>query len=60
VGHGSAVALPVVLPMLYFRYHTMRYRFDAEGIRMCWGILFRHSTSSGLGLRCIAHAITRH
>ena len=38
----STVALPVVLPMLYFRYHTMRYRFDAEGIRMSWGILFRH------------------
>lgn len=35
-------ALPVMLPMLYFRYHTMRYRFDAEGIRMSWGILFRH------------------
>ena len=30
------------LPMLYFRYHTMRYRFDKEGISMRWGILFRH------------------
>lgn len=36
------VGLPVVLPLLYFRYHTMRYRFDEEGIRMSWGILFRH------------------
>jgi putative membrane protein len=26
---------------LYFRYHTMRYDFDAEGISMRWGILFR-------------------
>lgn len=26
---------------LYFRYHTLRYRFDAEGISMSWGILFR-------------------
>jgi len=25
----------------YFRYHTMRYRFDTEGISMRWGILFR-------------------
>lgn len=29
------------LPMLYFRYHTMRYKFDDEGISMSWGILFR-------------------
>jgi uncharacterized membrane protein YdbT with pleckstrin-like domain len=26
---------------LYFRYHTMRYDFDEEGISMRWGILFR-------------------
>lgn len=26
---------------LYFRYHTMRFRFDEEGIGMSWGILFR-------------------
>jgi len=25
----------------WFRYQTMRYRFDAEGINMRWGILFR-------------------
>lgn len=25
----------------YFRYHTLRYRFDREGISMRWGILFR-------------------
>jgi putative membrane protein len=35
-------ALPVMLPVLYFRYHTMRYRFDEQGISMSWGILFRH------------------
>lgn len=38
----SLVALPVVLPVLYFRYHTMRYRFDAEGIHMSWGLLMHH------------------
>lgn len=30
---------------LYFRYHTMRYRFDAEGVSMRWGILFRREVS---------------
>lgn len=32
---------PFVLLPLYFRYHTMRYRFSAEGVSMRWGILFR-------------------
>ena len=31
----------VLLIPLYFRYHTMRYTFDDEGISMRWGILFR-------------------
>ena len=31
----------VAMPLLFFRYETMRYRFDAEGIHMRWGILFR-------------------
>lgn len=31
----------LVLPLLYFRYHTMRYRIDNDGISMKWGILFR-------------------
>jgi putative membrane protein len=39
---STTVAFPIVLLLLYFRYHTMRYRFDAEGIHMRWGILFRH------------------
>jgi len=32
---------PFALIYLYFRYHTMRYDFDEEGISMRWGILFR-------------------
>ena len=32
---------PILIVPAYFRYHTMRYRFDAEGISMRWGILFR-------------------
>ena len=28
-------------PPLYFKYHTLRYRFDSEGMSMSWGILMR-------------------
>jgi putative membrane protein len=35
----------VALPYLYFRYHTLRYRFDAEGIHMKVGILFRREVN---------------
>jgi membrane protein YdbS with pleckstrin-like domain len=36
-----------VIPLLYlyFRYHTMRYRFDEHGVSMRWGILFRREVS---------------
>jgi len=33
------------LPYLYFRFHTLRYRFDAEGIHMKVGILFRREVN---------------
>ena len=33
------------LPYLYFRYHTLRYRFDGEGIHMKVGILFRREVN---------------
>ena len=36
--------LPILILPLYFRYHTMRYRFTADGISMSWGILFRRET----------------
>lgn len=39
---ATTVAAPVTLMFFYFRFHTMRYRFDAEGIHMAWGILMRH------------------
>jgi len=38
---AANVAFPFLFPYLYFRYHTMRYRFDTDGIHMTWGILFR-------------------
>jgi uncharacterized membrane protein YdbT with pleckstrin-like domain len=36
-----------IFPLIYFyfRYHTMRYDFDQEGISMRWGILFRRETT---------------
>ncbi len=33
--------LPVLILPMWFRYHTMRYKFTDEGISMSWGILFR-------------------
>lgn len=35
---------PFVLIPLYFKYETLRYQFDAKGISMSWGILFRRET----------------
>lgn len=35
----------LILIPRYFRYHTLRYRFDDEGISMQWGILFRREIS---------------
>lgn len=35
----------VTLPYFFFRYYTLRYRFDAEGIHMRVGILFRREVN---------------
>jgi uncharacterized membrane protein YdbT with pleckstrin-like domain len=32
---------PILIVPNFFKYHTLRYRFDAEGVSMRWGILFR-------------------
>jgi putative membrane protein len=34
-----------LLPYFYFRYHTLRYTFDEEGIHMRVGILFRREVN---------------
>jgi putative membrane protein len=34
-------AAPILLVPLYFRYHTLWYRFDGSGVSMGYGILFR-------------------
>ena len=51
------------LTFLYFRYHTLRYRFDPEGISMRWGILFRreiHLTYARIqDIHLVSNAIER-
>ncbi|MEZ6135199.1 MAG: PH domain-containing protein [Pirellulaceae bacterium] len=37
----SGPLTPLVLLPLYFRYITLRYKFDEAGVSMRWGILFR-------------------
>ena len=32
----------VMLPPLFFKYETLRYKFEDDGMSMSWGILFRH------------------
>lgn len=32
---------PFVMLVLYFRYHSMRYRFDDHGVTKRWGVLMR-------------------
>jgi putative membrane protein len=37
----SGPGVVIVLPMLWFRYATLRYRFEDSGLRMKVGVLFR-------------------
>jgi len=39
---ATTAAFPIMIVVYYFRFHTMRYRFDDEGIHMKWGIIFRN------------------
>ncbi|MGZ4960947.1 MAG: PH domain-containing protein [Limisphaerales bacterium] len=41
----SGPLIIILFPYFYFRYHTLRYRFDEEGIHMKVGILFRQETN---------------
>ena len=40
-----AVGFPLAMIPLYFRYRTMQYVVEEEGITMRWGILFRREVS---------------
>lgn len=35
----------VLMPLRFFRYRTLHYEFDDEGLTMRWGILFRREIS---------------
>ncbi|MEW6073312.1 MAG: PH domain-containing protein [Planctomycetota bacterium] len=37
---GTLLGFPFVMLPLYFKYHTLRYKFDDEGISASWGIIF--------------------
>ncbi len=37
----SGPAFPILAVLGYFKYRTLRYRFDDDGVAMSWGILFR-------------------
>ena len=37
----ALIAMPILFLPAFFKYKTLRYRFDEKGISMSWGILFR-------------------
>jgi uncharacterized protein len=37
-------AFPLAFIPLFFKYETLRYRFDESGVSLSWGILFRRET----------------
>jgi uncharacterized membrane protein YdbT with pleckstrin-like domain len=41
----SGPGIFITLPYLFFRYHTLRYRFDDEGVHMKVGLLFRREVN---------------
>lgn len=42
---ASGPGIVILLPLRYFRYRTLRYRFDQEGVTVRWGLLFRREIS---------------
>ena len=38
---ATLIAFPIVLPILWIKYRTLRYRIDEEGVSAKWGLLFR-------------------
>ena len=41
---GGLVLQPLVFLPFYFRYHTLRYKFDREGVSVAHGILLRRES----------------
>jgi membrane protein YdbS with pleckstrin-like domain len=42
---AAGPAAVVLLPLRFFRYRTLRYDFDEDGMTARWGILFRREVS---------------
>jgi uncharacterized protein len=40
----SLILFPVVYLPLHFKYQTLRYRFDEDGVSMSWGRFFQRET----------------
>ncbi len=38
-------AAPFIFLPMYFHYHTLKYRFDDDGVHASWGILLRREVS---------------
>jgi putative membrane protein len=38
---ASCFMFPIIFVPLFFRYETLRYRFDDEGVFMSFGVIFR-------------------
>ena len=45
VALATGPGLIFLLPYGWFRFHTLRYTFDDEGITVRWGILFRREVT---------------
>jgi putative membrane protein len=42
---AAGPGLIVLIPLRYFRYRTLHYEFEAEGVTARWGLLFRREIS---------------
>ena len=55
---------PVILIPLLFRYKSLRYRFDDEGVSMRWGVIFRKEISLTYAriqdIHLASNAVERH
>jgi putative membrane protein len=40
----ATVAFPVVMLPMYFKYKTLRYRFDDDGVSVSYGLIWRRET----------------
>ncbi|MEM8929971.1 MAG: PH domain-containing protein [Acidobacteriota bacterium] len=55
---------PIAFAFFFFRYRTMQYRFDDEGVSMSWGALFRREISLAYSriqdIHLVSNLVERH